>query len=112
VKLDLLFADSEVAVVQLLRHGVKAIAEIEIDERTLLVLDLIQRGRFLELATQVGELVVAPYLLKAKSFSLRLIPCVVEMEVAGILAPILFGFCFLGLQLRCLGCFSSRSLAT
>jgi hypothetical protein len=97
VKLDLLLTDGEIAVVQLLRHGVQAIAEVEVDERALLVLDFIQGRRFLELTTQVGELVVAPYLLKAKRFALRLIPGVIEVEIARILAPVLlslrlFGF--------------------
>jgi hypothetical protein len=35
VKLDLLLADGEIAVVQLLRHGVQAGVEIEVDERAL-----------------------------------------------------------------------------
>ena len=105
MKLDLLLTDSEISVVELLRHGVQAIAEIEVDERTLLVLDFIQGRRFLELAAQVRELVVAPNLLKAKSLTLRLIPCVIEVEIARILASVLLGLCLFGLQLCCLGCF-------
>jgi hypothetical protein len=110
VKLDLLFTDGEIAVVQLLGHGVKAIAEIEVDERTLLVLHLIERRSLLELAAQVGELVVAPYLLKAKGFALRLIPGVIEVEIARILAPVLLSLRLFGLQLRCLRCFGSSRL--
>jgi len=54
VKLHLLPADGEIPVVQLLRHGVEAIAEIEVDERRLFVLYLIESGRLLELAAQIG----------------------------------------------------------
>ena len=55
----------------------------------LLVLHLVERGRFLELAAQIGELVVAPYLLQAKLLALRLVPGVVKVQRAGILAAVL-----------------------
>ncbi len=53
-----------------------------------LVLHLIKRGRLLKLAAQIGELVVAPYLLQAKLFALRLVPGVVKVQCAGILAAV------------------------
>ncbi len=70
MKLHLLLADGEIAVLQLLRHGVEAIVEIEVDERAFAVLQLVEGGRLLELAAQIGELVVAPDLLQPKLFAL------------------------------------------
>ncbi len=46
VKLHLLFADGEIAVIQFLRDGVEAIAEIEVDKRWLLVLHLVESRVF------------------------------------------------------------------
>jgi len=60
MEFNLLLADGQIPVLQLLRHGVKPTVEIEVDERAFAVLQLVERGRFLELATQVGELFVAP----------------------------------------------------
>src|SRR5665213_2414842 len=70
VELDLLLTDGEIAVVQLLRHRIQAIREIEVDERWLFVLHLVQRRRFLKLPAQVGELVIAPFLRRPNSLAL------------------------------------------
>ena len=64
MKLDLLLADGQVAVIQFLRHGVESVVVVEVDERAFPVLQLIERRRLLKLATQIGELVIAPNLLK------------------------------------------------
>ncbi len=58
-----------------------------------------KRGRLLEVAAQIGELVVAPNLLQAKLLALFLVPRVVEVKTAGILAAVLFGLVRLCLQL-------------
>ena len=99
MKLDLLLADGEIAVVKLLRHGVETVTEIEVDERRLLLLHLIKRGCLLEMAAQVGELVVMPYLFKAQRIAFLRVPGVVEVKRAGIFAAVGLGLCVLGLQL-------------
>ena len=102
MKLDFLLADGEVAVVELLRHGVETVTEIEVDERRLLLLHLIKRGCLLEMAAQVSELVVMPNLFKAQRITFLRVPDVVEVKRAGIFAAICFGLGVLGLQLGCL----------
>ena len=94
MEFNLLFTDSEIAVVQLLRHGVKPGVEIEVDERGFFVLHLIECGCLLKLAAQIGELVVAPNFLESKRLALSLVPRVVEVESAGILAAILLRLLF------------------
>ena len=74
MKVHALLADRQIAVVQLLRHGVEAGVEIEVDKRAFAVLQLIEGRRFLKLAAQIGELVVMPYLLQAKLLALLLVP--------------------------------------
>ena len=65
-----LLANRQIAGLQLLRYGVQAGVVIEVDERAFAILQLIQRRRLLKLTAQVGELVVMPYLLQAKLFTL------------------------------------------
>jgi len=74
MKVHTLFADGKIARVNLFRDGVKAVGEIEVDEARLFVLHFVERGSFLELAAQVGELVVPPNLLQTKFLALLLIP--------------------------------------
>src|SRR5580704_5162839 len=88
-KFDFLFADREIAVVELLGNGVKAVAVIEIDQAALAVFDLVKRRGFLELPAQVCESVVAPNLFQTKGLSLRFVPGKVKMERVWILALIL-----------------------
>jgi type IV secretion system protein VirB4 len=57
---DLLLADGEIAVLQLLRNGVEAIREIEVNERRFLVFHLVESRCLLKLPTQIGEFVIAP----------------------------------------------------
>src|SRR5271170_4698943 len=99
MELDLLFADDEVAVVHFLRDGVEAGIEVEVDQRPLLVLEFVERGRFLKMPTKIGELVVAPDLLKSKCLRLRSVPGVIKMEAGWILAAILLDFRFFDLEL-------------
>ena len=63
LELDTLFADGEISVRNRLGDRVKSIVEIEIDETSLSVFQLVESGGFLEVATQIGELVIAPHLL-------------------------------------------------
>ena len=93
MEFDLLLADGQIPVLQLLRHGVKPTVEIEVDERAFAVFQLVERGRLLELAAQVGELVVAPDLLESEFFSLALVPDEVEVQRAGIFAAVLLSLC-------------------
>src|SRR6185312_2344630 len=107
VKLYLLLADGERAVVQLLRHGVQAVREIEVDERRLFVLYLVESGRLLKLAAQIRELFITPYFLQATLFAFGVVPGVVKVQCAGILAAVGFFFGLLRLQsgsLRRFGC--------
>ena len=67
MKVHTLLADGEISVVQLLRDRIEAGVVVEVDERSLAVLQLVERGRLLELAAQVGELVVMPDLLQAQA---------------------------------------------
>ena len=60
-------------------NGIEANVVVEVDERTLLVLQLIQRWGLLEVSTQVSELVVMPNLLKSKLLALLLVPSEVEV---------------------------------
>jgi hypothetical protein len=99
MKIDFLFPDLQIAVIQLLRHRVQAIIEIEVDEGRLLVLHLIQGWCLLELPTEIGELVIPPNLFEAEFLGLRLVPHVIEVERAGILAAV--GFLFRCLTLLC-----------
>ena len=78
MKLDLLLADREIAVVKLFRNGIKTVAVVEVDQRALLVLQLIERWGFLKLSTQVCKFVITPYLLKAESLALFFVPCVIK----------------------------------
>ena len=48
MEFDFLFADGQIPVLQLLRHGVKSTVEIEVDERAFAVLQLVERGRLLD----------------------------------------------------------------
>ena len=80
MKFNFLLADGEIPVVQKLRYGVEPAIEIEVDERWFFILHFIERGRFLELTAQVGELVVVPDLLEAKLLALLLVPRVVEVQ--------------------------------
>ena len=98
-----MLANGEIAVVQLLRHRVQAGVVIEVDERALLVLHLVQRRGLLELAAQVGEFVISPNLLQSKRFPLLLVPAVVEVQAAGILAAVRLGFALLSLHFGSLG---------
>ena len=83
-----LLADRQIARLQLLRYGVQAGVVVEVDERSLPVLQLVERRRLLKLAAQVGELVVMPYLLQAKLFALLLVPGEIEVQTARILTAI------------------------
>ena len=82
MELNLLLANGEIAALQLLRHRVQPVVVVEVDERGLLVLHLIQSRGLLKLPTQVGELVIAPNLLNAKRRALFLIPGVIEVKRA------------------------------
>ena len=98
MEFDFLFADGQIPVLQLLGHGVKSTIEIEVDERALAVFQLVKRRRFLELAAQVGELVVAPDLLESEFLALALVPRVVKVQRAGVFTPVLLGLCLFGFE--------------
>ena len=53
---------------QSLWNGVKAIRKVVVDERAFAIFKLVERGSLLKLAPQIGELVVAPYLLDSKVY--------------------------------------------
>lgn len=80
MEFNFLLADCEIPALQLLGHGVKPVAEIEVDERALFILQLIESRCFLEYTAQVGELVVSPDLLEPEFFGFLLVPCVIEMQ--------------------------------
>src|SRR5579859_196303 len=102
MKVHALLADGEIASVNFFRDGVEAVSEIEVDEARLFVLDLVKRGSLLELAAQVGELVIPPNLLQTKLLALLLIPRVVKVEGAGVQTPVGFLFALFGLKSGCL----------
>ena len=78
-----LLTDRQIPRLQLLRDGIQAGVVIEVDERSLAVLQLVEGGRLLKLAAQIGELVVVPNLLQAKLLALLLVPGEVEVQAAG-----------------------------
>ena len=96
-----LLANSEVSVIEFLGNRVEATVVVEIDERALAILRLIENRRFLELPSQISELVVMPYLLEAQFLALLLIPGEVEVQAAGILAAVALCLAYpAALQLR------------
>ena len=95
LELDTLFADGEISIQNGLGDCVKSIVEIEIDQTSLPVFQLVQSRGFLEVTTEIGELVIPPYLLEAKLIPLLLVPGVVKVELSGIFAAILLSLiCF------------------
>ena len=107
MEIHTLLADRQIARLQLLRYGVQAGVVVEVNERSLTVFQFIQRRRLLKLTAQVGELVVVPYLLKAKLFALLLVPGEVKVKAARILTAIGLRSGLFRLQLgslRGLGC--------
>ena len=97
MKLHPLFAYCEIPVFELLGHGIQTIVEVEVNEGGLAVFHFIEGSSLLELATQVGELVITPDLLKAQVPALLLVPREVKVQRARILTAILLGFTFLSL---------------
>ena len=65
-----LLANRQITRLQLLRYGVQPAVVVEVDERPLAVFQFVERRRLLKPTTQVGELVVMPYLLQTKLFAL------------------------------------------
>src|ERR1700722_6059695 len=84
LELHALLADREIALHNRLRDCVETVGKVVGDERALTVLQLVEGGRFLKLAAQVSELVIAPNLLNAKRRALLLVPAVIEAQRAGI----------------------------
>ena len=70
------------------------------------VFQLVEGGCFLEVTTEIGELVIPPYLLQAKLSALLLVPRVVKVELSGILAAILLSLSRFSLTLIGYLCFS------
>ena len=66
MELNLGFADRYVPVLEELGDGIESVGEIEVDERTLAVLQLVDDRRFFELALEIGELTVIPDLPEAE----------------------------------------------
>ena len=100
LEINPLLADGEVALQHGLVHGVEAVVVAPVDEASLPIFQLVEDRRFLELAAQVGELVIAPDFLKSQPIGLFAVPCVIEVELAGILAAIALGLRLCLLPLR------------